>query len=361
MIPLLPEADRLVAEAVDRGVCYFDVAPTYGDAQYRLGPALQPYRKGCFLACKTAIVAWLCMPLAEAQRQAGLPQQVLNLSAATGFVVWIKVSMVAALVLALPWVVYQIWKFLELGLKATERRVVLLVAPFSAVMTVLGILFLYYIFLPATLAFLIGFSVNYPPPDTTSSSPLRRVTTFFNMVNYWTFPGLTKPQEEVAPVTTQPAEWAHVPILDGDPPNPTEGQMWYNVQISQMKVRLHGQSRIVPVMPDSLMAPQVEVSQYLSLVLILAIIILISFQIPVFMTVAAATGLLDPETLARYRKYVIFGLFAACIFFTPGQDIVSNILLPLFLWGLFEFGLVLMRVVRRWRRQARAAEDEAAK
>src|SRR5438874_5481850 len=48
-----PEASRLVAEAVDRGVNYFDVAPSYGDAQERLGPALAPYRKNCFLACKT--------------------------------------------------------------------------------------------------------------------------------------------------------------------------------------------------------------------------------------------------------------------------------------------------------------------
>ena len=42
-----------VAEAVDRGVNYFDVAPTYGNAQERLGPALKPYRDWCFLACKT--------------------------------------------------------------------------------------------------------------------------------------------------------------------------------------------------------------------------------------------------------------------------------------------------------------------
>src|SRR6195952_4196073 len=44
---------NIVAEAVDRGVNYFDVAPSYGDAQERLGPALAPYRKNCFLACKT--------------------------------------------------------------------------------------------------------------------------------------------------------------------------------------------------------------------------------------------------------------------------------------------------------------------
>ncbi len=47
-------ANRIVAEAVERGVNYFDVAPTYGNAQERLGPALEPYRKNVFLACKTA-------------------------------------------------------------------------------------------------------------------------------------------------------------------------------------------------------------------------------------------------------------------------------------------------------------------
>jgi len=40
--------------SVERGVNYFDVAPSYGNAQEKLGPALEPYRKNCFLACKTA-------------------------------------------------------------------------------------------------------------------------------------------------------------------------------------------------------------------------------------------------------------------------------------------------------------------
>ncbi len=46
-------ADRVVAEFVERGGCYFDVAPTYGDAEERLGPALEPHRDDVFLACKT--------------------------------------------------------------------------------------------------------------------------------------------------------------------------------------------------------------------------------------------------------------------------------------------------------------------
>ena len=46
-------AAKVVSEAVDRGVNYFDVAPSYGNAEEILGPALEPHRDGVFLACKT--------------------------------------------------------------------------------------------------------------------------------------------------------------------------------------------------------------------------------------------------------------------------------------------------------------------
>lgn len=48
------DAAALVATAIARDINYFDVAPSYGNAQERLGPALEPYRKDVFLACKTA-------------------------------------------------------------------------------------------------------------------------------------------------------------------------------------------------------------------------------------------------------------------------------------------------------------------
>ena len=47
-------ASDTVAKAVtERGINYFDVAPSYGNAEERLGPALEPYRDSVFLACKT--------------------------------------------------------------------------------------------------------------------------------------------------------------------------------------------------------------------------------------------------------------------------------------------------------------------
>ena len=47
------QADLDVGWAIDQGINYFDVAPRYGNAQEMLGPALEPYRDGVFLACKT--------------------------------------------------------------------------------------------------------------------------------------------------------------------------------------------------------------------------------------------------------------------------------------------------------------------
>ncbi len=49
------EASAAVRHAIDNGVNYFDVAPSYGDAEIKLGPALEPYRKNIFLACKTGM------------------------------------------------------------------------------------------------------------------------------------------------------------------------------------------------------------------------------------------------------------------------------------------------------------------
>ena len=48
-------ADRIVAEAFDRGINYYDVAPSYfdGEAEQKLGDALKPDRQKVFLACKT--------------------------------------------------------------------------------------------------------------------------------------------------------------------------------------------------------------------------------------------------------------------------------------------------------------------
>ncbi len=47
------EADAIAREAFEKGINYFDVAPTYWDAEERMGPAIKSFRDKLFLACKT--------------------------------------------------------------------------------------------------------------------------------------------------------------------------------------------------------------------------------------------------------------------------------------------------------------------
>ena len=46
-------SDRYVAWAIERGVNYFDAAPSYGDTELQLGNSLRPYRHNVHLSCKT--------------------------------------------------------------------------------------------------------------------------------------------------------------------------------------------------------------------------------------------------------------------------------------------------------------------
>ena len=48
------ESDRHVAYALESGINYFDVAPSYGDAQQKMGNSLRGSRDRIVLACKTA-------------------------------------------------------------------------------------------------------------------------------------------------------------------------------------------------------------------------------------------------------------------------------------------------------------------
>ena len=60
-------ADKVVADSVEAGVNYFDVAPSYGDAELKLAPALKPFRDKVFLACKTT-----CRDKAGAEKELAL-------------------------------------------------------------------------------------------------------------------------------------------------------------------------------------------------------------------------------------------------------------------------------------------------
>jgi sec-independent protein translocase protein TatC len=70
------------------------------------------------------------------------------------------------------------------------------------------------------------------------------------------------------------------------------------------------------------------------------------------------TGLVKRETLAKNRGYVLLAIFIIAAFLTP-PDPVSQTLMALPMYLLYEGGLVMARLMQKMRREAREAEEKA--
>jgi len=84
------------------------------------------------------------------------PLQVIAVAA--GIISYIKIALIAGLLLSSPWVFYQLWMFVAAGLYTHEKRYVNIAAPFSAVLFVGGALFFLIVVAPLTLKFLVSFN-----------------------------------------------------------------------------------------------------------------------------------------------------------------------------------------------------------
>lgn len=289
------------------------------------------------------IVGWLVRPLAQVLQYFGLPPQTYNLGVTTGFSVYMKVGLIVGLILASPWVCYQLWKFVESGLYERERKTAMLIAPFSSLMSVLGVLFMYYILLPMTLSFLIFFTTGFPAPD--ASGPPK------GGVIGWVLSAYGAPAEPEAVTTKPPADLDTTgtifQTLTADPPNPTEGQAWIKQPEGQLRVHISGRTiTFVPLVGQSMLAPMIEIGQYISFVTMLMLGVVIAFQLPVVMMIIGWSRLVAPEVISKYRRYCIFVCFVLGALLTPA-DPISMVALAVPLWGLFELGLIVMRISYR--------------
>jgi sec-independent protein translocase protein TatC len=71
--------------------------------------------------------------------------------------VFMQVSLLGGVTLAMPFILYQVWRFISPGLYARERRYVYLLIPFATLLFVSGVAFAYFVMLPTAVPFLIGF------------------------------------------------------------------------------------------------------------------------------------------------------------------------------------------------------------
>jgi len=85
-----------------------------------------------------------------------------------------------------------------------------------------------------------------------------------------------------------------------------------------------------------------DINSYLDFVLKMFLAFGIAFEIPIATMLLAWSGLATADSMARKRPYVIVGCFIVGMLLTP-PDVVSQLLLALPTWLLFEFGVMMAR------------------
>lgn len=202
---------------------------------------------GLFPFAKT-IYTTLAGPLLAVLPQGG---QMIATEVTTPFFVPMKVTLLAAFLLALPYMLYQAWAFVAPGLYVHEKRIAVPLIVSSTILFFIGMAFAYFVVFPVIFGFI------------TSAAPVG-----------------------------------------------------------------------VAVMTD--------IDKYLSFVIGMFVAFGVTFEVPVLVVLLVKFGLVSLEKLKEARPYVIVGAFVIGAIFTP-PDVVSQVLLAIPLWLLYELGIVCAR------------------
>lgn len=316
------------------------------DVRMTLGEHLEELR-GCVARSLIAIVlaALLCIypaqylleliaaPLFIAQRKYGQPDTFLAMGPAEALLIYVKVVLISALVIAAPYVLYEFWSFVSKGLYPQERRWVKRLFPFSVGLFGIGVAFMYFFVLLLSLDFLVGFASWLPAP--TWGHPLERML----LRTHSTTESAASQPASAMSGTAAPVVIAHA----GDPPSPQEGQVWFNLRESRLKIRSGGRVHSVQLAPDAnraMITTHMRLGEYLGFVLILTVAFGAAFQMPLVVLFLVRTGLVPLQTFRAYRKVAILVIVIIAGILAP-PDVMSHLLLSLPMYLLFELGLLL--------------------
>jgi len=106
-------------------------------------------------------------------------------------------------------------------------------------------------------------------------------------------------------------------------------------------------------------AVMTDISHYLDFVLTLFFAFGVAFEIPIATILLVAAGITTPEDLARKRPYIIVGVFVVGMLLTP-PDVISQTLLALPMWILFELGIISSRFFQQRRKTSEEVRTDAS-
>jgi len=93
-----------------------------------------------------------------------------------------------------------------------------------------------------------------------------------------------------------------------------------------------------------------DISMYLDFALKLFFAFGIAFEVPIATILLVLTGMTTPESLTSKRPYIIVGAFVVGMLLTP-PDIISQTLLAIPMWLLFEIGIIFSRILMKRREE----------
>ncbi len=102
-------------------------------------------------------------------------------------------------------------------------------------------------------------------------------------------------------------------------------------------------------------AMMTDISKYLDFVLVLLLAGGVSFEVPIAVLVAVLLGWVTVPQLVEWRGYIIVAIFIIAAIITP-PDGLSQIMLALPMWALYEIGIVVARFMVKARAKALVAE-----
>ena len=269
-----------------------------------------------FFLIADPIVRWFLVPLYSVLEKHGLPTQVQVLSPPEFLIAEMKIALGAAVLVAGPWILYQIWKFVSPGLYAQERRFVYFLIPFSTLLGFVGLALMYYIMLPIILNFMVTMAGNVEMNDTSIDVSESMSSIVFPIVE-------TNPEAAAAGDA-----WIKMP----------EGVLTVAVPSNDVDVL---NTLNIPMNHGSLISQQFQLSSYLSFVIMLMFAIAVAFQLPMVMLLLGWLGVVTPQWLRAHRKYALFGLAIVSALITP-QDAISMVMMLIPLYLLYELGIALI-------------------
>ncbi len=266
------------------------------------------------LALGDTLLGLLIKPVQSALRDAGLPATLQQTSVLETFLTYFHIALIVGLILGAPWILYQLWKFIAPGLYQHERRFVYLLLPFSGVLSVVGVAFMYFVILPVILAYFVDFgtSIGTQRPNVAQIPEGMVIPTF--------------------------------PVLQGDPPTPVEGQIWINATTHEISTVVGNQILRSELGKGAAITQQYRVAEWSDLFLDLCLAFAAAFQTPIVVMLLGWAGIITRDFMRTYRRHAIMAICVVSAVLTPA-DPISMLLMSIPMYALYELGGVLAVIV----------------